>query len=90
MPNIKSAMKRAKQSEARRLRNNAQRSALRTAVKTAERSIATGAQGQASYILAQKKLDQATSKGIIHRNAAARKKSRLARKLNAIVASQEA
>ncbi len=86
MPNIKSAIKRARQSEVRRIRNAAQRSALRTAVKAVDKAIVAGKDldtTKSSFLLAQKKLDQAVSKGILHRNAAARKKSRLARKMNA-------
>lgn len=86
MPNIQSAIKRAKQSEKRRLRNASVRSALRTAVKTSERASAAANDTHviaSAYVLAQKKLDQCARKGIIHRNAAARKASRLARKRNA-------
>jgi small subunit ribosomal protein S20 len=88
MPNIKSAIKRTKTNEKRRLRNASQKSALRTAVKQADLAIAgtdVNAARQA-LIVAQKKLDKAVTKGLIHKNAAARKKSRLAKKLNAMSA----
>lgn len=81
MPNIKSAIKRVKVSEKRRLRNASQKSALRTAVKAFETAISPEA-----LINASKKLDKAASKGLIHKNAANRKKSRLAKKLNALTA----
>lgn len=81
MPNTKSAKKAMKQTEKRRLRNRAQRSALRTIVKKA-RAAAEGTDPQAAdaaFRLAVKRLDQAAAKHLIHRNAAARTKSRLAR-----------
>ncbi|MGG1516245.1 30S ribosomal protein S20 [Paenibacillus oryzisoli] len=81
MPNIKSAIKRVKVSEKRRLRNASQKSALRTAVKAFETALTSEA-----LVAASKKLDQAASKGLIHKNAANRKKSRLAKKLNALTA----
>ncbi|MBW5444946.1 30S ribosomal protein S20 [Cohnella sp. CFH 77786] len=88
MPNIKSAIKRTKTSEKRRLRNASQKSALRTAVKAADQAV-VGTDINAAkdaLVLAQKKLDKAVTKGLIHKNAAARKKSRLAKKLNALSA----
>ena len=90
MPNIKSAIKRTKTSEKRRLRNASQKSALRTAVKQADQAfVGTDVNvAKEALQLAQKKLDKAVTKGLIHKNAAARKKSRLAKKLNAL--SQQA
>lgn len=88
MPNIKSAIKRTKTNEKRRLRNASQKSSLRTAVKQADQAVAgtdVNAAKEAIYT-AQKKLDKAVTKGLIHKNAAARKKSRLAKKLNALSA----
>lgn len=86
MPNIKSAIKRVKVSEKRRLQNASQKSALRTAVKTAESALNSqnvdSAKG--ALVAATKKLDKAVTKGLIHKNAANRKKSRLAKKLNAL------
>lgn len=86
MPNIKSAIKRVKASEKRRQRNSSQKSALRTAVKAFESTVATNnvESAKEALILASKKLDKAASKGLIHKNAANRKKSRLAKKLNAM------
>lgn len=88
MPNIKSAIKRVKVSEKRRLRNASHKSALRTAVKAFE-TAAAGSNvetAKAALIAASKKLDKAVTKGLVHKNAAARKKSRLAKKLNALAA----
>jgi small subunit ribosomal protein S20 len=79
--NTKSAMKRMRQNERRRLRNRAVRSQMRTAVKLA-RSV-QGPQQRAGVEEAIRSLDKAVSKGVIHRNTAARKKSALARRLNA-------
>jgi small subunit ribosomal protein S20 len=86
MPNIKSAIKRVKTNESRRLRNASQKSALRTAIKTFENTASTGNVESAKTALVQatKKIDKAASKGLIHKNTANRKKSRLAKKLNAL------
>jgi small subunit ribosomal protein S20 len=88
MPNIKSAIKRVKQSEKRRLQNMSQKSALRTSVKTLEVAIASqdATNAQEALVTASKKLDKAVSKGLLHKNAAARKKSRLAKAVNAVSA----
>jgi len=88
VPNIKSAIKRVKTNDKRRLQNASQRSALRTAVKTFETAAASKNVESAkdALITASKKLDKAVSKGLIHKNAAARKKSRLAKQLNALSA----
>ena len=81
MANTKSAMKRIRQNEKRRLRNRAVRSQLRTAVKTAR---AAQGDGQREAVLdAIRLLDKAVTKGVVHRNTAARKKSALARRLAA-------
>lgn len=88
MPNIKSAIKRTKTNEKRRLLNASQKSALRTAVKQADQAVLGNDLEAAKKAIAaaQRKLDKAVTKGLIHRNAAARKKSRLAKKLNAMSA----
>ena len=85
MPNIKSAEKRMKTSAVQRLRNRSHRSALKTAVKRFEKTMETGVE-QAEALLAatMKELDQAAAAGVIHKNIAARKKSRLMRKINAL------
>lgn len=84
MPNIKSAIKRVKTNDKRRVLNASQKSALRTAVKTADTALANNEveAAKAAFVAATKKLDKAVTKGLIHKNAAARKKSRLAKKLN--------
>ena len=82
MANTKSATKRIRQNEKRRVRNRALRTRLRSAVKTARAATATqGGEGPAAVLQAIRILDKAVSKGVIHRNTAARKKSALARKL---------
>ena len=87
MPNIKSAAKRARQSAVRRMANRAKRSALRTAIKKVTASLAKGPEeARAALRLAIKKLDRAAAAGLIHKNTAARKKSRLTRKVNALAA----
>ncbi|NMM51547.1 30S ribosomal protein S20 [Paenibacillus aquistagni] len=88
MPNIKSAVKRVKSSDKRRMLNASQKSALRTAVKAADAALTNNETeaAQTAVALASKKLDKAVTKGLIHKNAAARKKSRLAQKLNALLA----
>ncbi|ADO57604.1 30S ribosomal protein S20 [Paenibacillus polymyxa] len=88
MPNIKSAIKRVKTSDKRRALNASQKSALRTAVKAADTAL-VGNEAEAAaaaFKVASQKLDKAVTKGLIHKNAAARKKSRLAKKLNALTA----
>jgi SSU ribosomal protein S20P len=78
VPNIKSAKKRVKVNAARALRNKALKSALHTAIKKANTAIATGAENKDEIVKAAiRTIDKAVSKGILHKNAAARKKSRL-------------
>lgn len=83
MANIKSSIKRAKLIAGRTARNRSIKSSVRTAVKRFETALAKdpGAAGD-TLRKASGSLDKAVSKGVIHRNAADRKKSRLARKLN--------
>lgn len=77
VPNTKSAIKRLRQSERRRVQNKTVRSRLRTAVKRV-RAAAKPDQATEHYREAVRLLDRAAARGIIHRNAAARTKSRLA------------
>ncbi|CAI6071964.1 30S ribosomal protein S20 [Paenibacillus sp. JJ-100] len=88
MPNIKSAVKRVKTNDKRRALNASQKSALRTAVKAADAALVSNEveTAKAAIQAASKKLDKAVTKGLVHKNAAARKKSRLAKKLNALSA----
>ncbi len=84
MPNIKSAKKRVITSETRRQRNSQDKSALRKTVKKARVAIAENAENKDELVKAASiSLDKAASKGLIHKNAAARKKSRLAKSANA-------
>ncbi len=85
MPNIKSAKKRVLVSKANYEHNKAYRSALRTAVKKADAAIDAKADDMAQAVTAAvKKIDQAASKGIIHKNNAARKKSALVTRFNKV------
>jgi small subunit ribosomal protein S20 len=88
LPNIRSAEKRMRQSVKRRQRNRLVTSTARTYIHRAERQI-TGGDTQAAETVLQaiRALDKAAEKGIIHKNNAARRKSRLMRKLNAATAS---
>jgi small subunit ribosomal protein S20 len=93
MANIKSQIKRNKQNAARHERNKAVRSELRTRVKNAVTAAETGAEAEstaAAAKLAQKRIDKAATKGVIHKNAAARRNSRLAKRLNAANAAGSA
>ena len=82
MPNIKSAKKRVKVIDTKTLRNKAVKSDLKTALKKADAAVAENSADKAEVIkTAIKKVDMACSKGIIHKNNAARKKSQLAKKL---------
>jgi small subunit ribosomal protein S20 len=73
-----------RQSEKRRVRNRAVRSRVRTAVKTARTVLdTTGTDAREAVLDAIRALDRAVTKGVVHRNTAARKKSALARKLAA-------
>lgn len=89
MANTKSARKRMRQNERRRLRNQSYKSAMRTFVRKAERAIETntGEDTLTTVVTAISKLDKAATKGVIHRNAAARKKSRLMARLNKLSAT---
>ena len=80
----KSVEKRVRQSEKRRIRNKAVRSTTRTYIKRAEQSIQIGELDTAKEMIdtSIKSLDKAAEKGIIHPNNAARRKSRLVKKLN--------
>ena len=81
MANIKSQIKRNRQNEKRRVANKAVRSELRTRTKSAVNAAETGAENSAQATsLAMKRIDKAANKGVIHRNAAARRKSRLAKR----------
>ncbi len=80
MPRIKSAKKRMRQTKTRTARNKATRSELRTAIKKV-RSAATPADAAKAMKEAEQMIDRAGRKNIVHRNTAARTKSRLAKSL---------
>lgn len=84
MPNIKSAEKRVKTSQARQARNKAARSLYKTNLKKFDAAVAGGNREEAdsAYKVAVKTVDHSATKGIIHKNKAARKKSQLAKALN--------
>ena len=88
MPNIKSAIKRVSVIEKKTLRNNMIKSGYKSAVKKFEQALESGNIEEAKTLFSQatKKVDQACSKGVIVKNTAARKKSNLAKKLNAAIA----
>lgn len=86
MANIKSQIKRIGTNEKARLRNKAVKSELRTHVRRVRTAVADGDKAAASVALvaASTKLDKAVSKGVIHANQAANKKSALAKVVNAL------
>jgi small subunit ribosomal protein S20 len=80
--NIKSQIKRNRQNERRRLRNKAARSEIKTRVKSAVTAAEAGVETSADSLrLAVKRLDMAASKGVIHKNQAANRKSRLMKRI---------
>lgn len=86
MPNIASAKKRMRQNEVRRGRNRARRSRLRSALRQLDEAIEAGdlEQVRERWTEAQTLLDRTAQRGVIHRNLAARKKSRLAKRIRTI------
>ena len=83
MPNIKSAKKRVKVIATKTMKNQMQKSSLKSTLKKFEVALNAGDKAalDAAYIDAVKKVDKAAAKGILHKNTAARKKSLLARKM---------
>ena len=86
MANIKTAKKRILVAEKKTARNRMVKSALKTTIKKFETAVAANNAEEAKtlFVGASKALDMAAQKGIVHKNMAARKKSRLAAKLNAM------
>jgi small subunit ribosomal protein S20 len=84
--NIKSQEKRNRTNERRRLRNKSVKSSLHTAVRGFREAVAAGDKDKATQLLVStnRKLDKAASKGVIHKNQAANRKSALSRALNQI------
>ena len=86
MANIKSQKKRVLTNEEAHKRNVAVKSAIKTAIRHTREAIASGdkAAAEAAFQIAGRKLDQAASKGVIHKNQAANRKSGLALQINAM------
>jgi small subunit ribosomal protein S20 len=84
--NIKSQIKRIKTNEKARLRNQAVKSEVKTAIRRTREAVAAGdaEKAEAARRVAARKLDKAVSKGVLHRNNAANKKSALAHQVNAL------
>ena len=82
MANIKSAMKRAKTSVGENLRNRMDKSELKTAIRRFDEALKSGDKeaAEAAYLAPVKTVDQSAAKGVIHKNAADRKKAQLAKK----------
>jgi small subunit ribosomal protein S20 len=85
MPNTPSAKKRQRTNEQRRVRNRAVKSAVKTQIKKVTSAMTDGKSTDvdAEFRAAVKKLDKAAAKGVIHKNAAARTKSRLSARIKA-------
>ncbi len=84
MANIKSQKKRNRQNEKRRVRNKGVRTELKTRVKVARQAVTSGEEGAHELVrIAQKRIDKAGAKGVIHKNAAARRTSRLMKRTSA-------
>jgi len=83
MANIKSARKRARQAQIRRVHNMSLRTTVRTAIKNVKKAIAGGDKAAAATVLrdSQRTIDRVVAKGVMHRNAGDRHKSRLAHAL---------
>ncbi len=82
MPNIKSAIKRVKVSEKKNLRNRIVKSKVKTAMKKFDAELtANPAAAGAQYAVTTSAIDKAVAKGILHKNTASRKKSRMAKKI---------
>ena len=84
MPNIKSAKKRVKVNATKAAANKSRKSELKTLLKEADIAVAENSANKEDAVkVAIKRVDQACAKGLMHKNKAARKKSQLAKKLNA-------
>ncbi len=86
MANIKSQMKRIRTNEKRRVRNQAVKSELKTLVRKTREAVDAGdaEAAEAALKVASRKLDKAASKGVIHKNQAANRKSKLAQRVASI------
>ena len=89
MPNIKSAIKRVKVTKKKTARNAMKKSALRTTLRKCKEAIANNSDSSKAVLADTiKALDKAAAKGLIHKNTAARKKSRLTKAFNAASANK--
>ncbi|MBM7604763.1 30S ribosomal protein S20 [Metabacillus litoralis] len=88
MPNIKSAIKRVKTSNERNAHNSTIKSAMRTAIKKVDALVLTNDadNAKAALVEANKRIDKAAQSGLVHKNTAARYKSRLAKSVNGLTA----
>ncbi|MFF5176087.1 30S ribosomal protein S20 [Micromonospora sp. NPDC000089] len=88
MANIKSQIKRNRQNEKRRLRNKSVKSSLKTAIRKFHEAAEAGDNEQAAVLMreAARKLDKAASKGVIHANQAANRKSAIAKRVGVLSA----
>ena len=86
MANIKSQMKRIRTNEKAHERNKAVKSELKTAIRATREAVSAGDKNKATSALAyaSKKLDKAVSKGVIHKNQAANRKSAIAKQVSAL------
>lgn len=91
MANIKSAIKRNRQNEKRRVHNRVYRGRARTYIKKAQVAMQNGTEdeAQAALAMAISALDKAAAKGIIHKNNAARRKSRLMKRYNHLTSQEK-
>ena len=89
MANTASAKKRIKQNERNRARNRARKSTVKTQTRKFLDAIHGGdlTAAQEAFVVVQKRLDQVAAKGTLHRNTVARRKARLARRLNEAIAA---
>ena len=84
MANIKSQIKRNRQNEVRRVRNRAVRTELKTRIKNAVEAAETGENAAEAAVAAMRRIDRACDSGVLHPNTAARRKSRLQKRLDAL------
>ena len=89
MPNNASAEKRMRQEQKRRLHNRMVKSIVKTNVTKARQAVASGINSEEAVRAAVSELDRAAKKGVIHRNNAARRKSRLMKQLNALTTEKK-
>lgn len=91
MPTSLSARKRVRQAAKRRLRNRRVKATVKTQVRKVEAALESGdvEAARAAYAAAARLIDKAVSKSVLHRNTAARRKSRLARRINAAAGSPQ-